>query len=500
MAARRRRKTITESAAPTEDFELSGKPLRLVSLEVQNILGVKAAYVDASGKHVVIIGGRNGQGKSSLLKALEMAIAGKTSFPIDPIHHGARAGSVQVDLGEIKVDLVVSNSGNRLTVSDASGGKIRSPQQLLNTLFSELSFDPLRFAYMAPKEQDAELKRIAGLEEPWAKLDAEKERLFAERTEINRDVKRYTAQLEGMPWHEDAPAEERSAKDVLAELNALLEQERESERARRAEQLRIEDELRAQEREAERIREQAERAAEAVKTSVDAITEKELVIENLERKLAEAKAELARARTEHKALLATERAAVEAAEALPDLTGKRAELATLTEQEPEENPAIAAKRAELETLEQDNQKVRENAARARVKKQLDEVEAESKAKTARLKAIEDEKAELLASARFPVDGLGFSDVGPTFNGVPIEQIASSERIRLSCAIGFAQHPRLRLLLVKDGSLLDEQGMALLEELAEREDGLVIVERVGTSDPCAVIIEDGCVVQEATAAE
>lgn len=499
MAARRRRKT-TEAAAPAEDFQLSGKPLRLISWEAQNIMRIKAAYVDVSGKHVVLIAGRNGQGKSSLLKALEMGFAGKRSFPLEPIHKGASAATIRIKLSELSIDLTIDHSGNRLYVSDASGARIKSPQALLNTLFSELSFDPLRFAYMPPKEQDAELKRIGGLEDHWTKLDAEKDRVFAERTEVNRDVARYTAQLEGMPWHDDAPEHERSAKEVLDELNALLEQDRESERARRAEQLRIEDDLRAHEREAERIREQAERAAEAVKTSVDAITEKELVIENLERKLAEAKAELAHARTEHKALLATERAAVEAAEALPDLTGKRAELAALTEQKPEENPAVTAKRTELETLEKDNQKVRENAARARVKKQLDEVEAESKAKTARLKAIEDEKAQLLADASFPIDGLGFGDNGPTFNGVPLEQISRSELIRLSCAIGFAQNPKLKLLIVKDAAFLDEDGMRLMEELAEEHDGLVILERVGTQDPMAIVIEDGCVRDEATAAE
>jgi hypothetical protein len=59
-------------------------------------------------------------------------------------------------------------------------------------------------------------------------------------------------------------------------------------------------------------------------------------------------------------------------------------------------------------------------------------------------------------------------------------------------MGFAQNPGLKVLLVRDGSLLDENSLNLLDQMARDHDGQVWIERVGEGDQCAVIIEDGVV--------
>jgi recombinational DNA repair ATPase RecF len=462
MAARRRRKTT--DALPESDYELSGNPMRLISWQVESVLGIKAAFVDADGKHVLMIGGDNGAGKTSLCKALEMAICGKSSHPVDAIHHGASHGTVEVKLSELTVHLTLTHGGSTLRISDATGRPIRkSPQALLNQLFHELSFDPLHFAYMQPSEQDAELKRLGGIAEQYEALTQEHDRVFAERTEVNRDVKRLTAQVEGAPYHEDAPEKERSSGEVLAEIDALRE-------AAEANQ---------------RLRQAVAAAAESVAQSVEDICQQESTIVDLEMQLKTARLALDRMRKEHEELLAEETRVSEEAEKLAD-------------------PDVAKKRAELDRLEEDNRKVRENAARAKLQKHLDEVAQDSREKTARLEAIEDEQLDLMANASFPVDGLGFSNegsyIGPTLNGVPLPNVNRAALIRLSCAIGFAQNPKLKLLLVKDAAALDRNGLKLMEELAEEHDGLVILERVGDQDEAAIIIEDGAVRDTPQAAE
>jgi len=51
-----------------------------------------------------------------------------------------------------------------------------------------------------------------------------------------------------------------------------------------------------------------------------------------------------------------------------------------------------------------------------------------------------------------------------------------------------------VLLVRDGSLLDEENLKLLAEMAQEADAQVWVERVGKGKECQVIIEDGTVEQ------
>jgi hypothetical protein len=95
------------------------------------------------------------------------------------------------------------------------------------------------------------------------------------------------------------------------------------------------------------------------------------------------------------------------------------------------------------------------------------------------------------SARLPVPGLGFSFDGVTYKGVPFEQCSAAESLRVSAAIGFAMQPKLKLMLIYDGSLLDADSMEILANLAEEFDAQVLIERVEHGDEVGVRIVDGC---------
>jgi hypothetical protein len=62
------------------------------------------------------------------------------------------------------------------------------------------------------------------------------------------------------------------------------------------------------------------------------------------------------------------------------------------------------------------------------------------------------------------------------------------------AVALAMNPKLRIVLVRDASLLDSDNMAIIAEMAEAAGAQVWLERVGTADAGAVIIEDGEVAQ------
>ncbi len=112
------------------------------------------------------------------------------------------------------------------------------------------------------------------------------------------------------------------------------------------------------------------------------------------------------------------------------------------------------------------------------------------AKTAKIADLDKTKTDALAKAEFPVPGLSFDEDGVTFNSIPLAQASSAEQIRVSLAIAMALNPKLRVLRIADGSLLDQESLALISETVTANDFQLWIERVGNADEGAVIIEDG----------
>lgn len=115
---------------------------------------------------------------------------------------------------------------------------------------------------------------------------------------------------------------------------------------------------------------------------------------------------------------------------------------------------------------------------------------QSEAMTAELGRIDAEKKHLMEAAELPIGGLSLDADGVSMNGVPLDQCSSAERLRVSVAMGIALNPKLRVMLIRDGSLLDESGMAAIAEMADTNDMQVWIERVASDKAVGWIIEDG----------
>ena len=70
--------------------------MKLLTYEAHNVLGVKDIKFDLAGRHLFLVGGANGQGKSSALTGLLCALAGKSGmedYPEIVLRKGQKNGS-----------------------------------------------------------------------------------------------------------------------------------------------------------------------------------------------------------------------------------------------------------------------------------------------------------------------------------------------------------------------------------------------------------------------
>ncbi len=403
--------------------------MKIVQLTAENIKRLKAVQITPDG-NTVVIAGRNAQGKSSVLDAIWMALAGgaATKETTRPIRDGETKASVVLDLGDLVVTRRWTSAGTSLEVAAQDGARYSSPQTILDGLIGRLSFDPLAFAEQDAKHQLQMLLDIVDLPFDPVELDAKRRGVFERRTDVNREVKRLEAQLAGLPRvPDDTPDVEVSAAALAIELREAEDEER-----RR-----------------ETLKQDGERVADE--------------IERLKLELAAAEASLAAAR--------------EAFAALPDPVD------------------LAPIRARLEVADATNAAVRVKHDRARLDAELADQRAAADAGTAELAEIDRSKAAAIADAKMPLEGLSFDEEGVLYQGVPFSQASSAERLRVGIAMAMALNPKIRVIRITDGSLLDSENLALIEEMAGEHDFQIWIERVDESGTVGVTIEDGQVVEQ-----
>ena len=191
---------------------------KIVQLTSENVKRINVVSIKPDG-NLVVIGGNNGEGKTSLLDSIWYALGGNRPIPDDPVRHGESEATITLDLGEIVVKKVIkANRSTNLTVTTAKGQIVKSPQSLLDGLCGKLTFDPLAFTRMAPREQADMLMRLVGLD--LSELNIKRVEAFDNRTAANREVKRLKAEIESRPQQPDAPDHVVSVAEMMTELEA----------------------------------------------------------------------------------------------------------------------------------------------------------------------------------------------------------------------------------------------------------------------------------------
>lgn len=406
---------------------------KIIKLEASNFKRLRAVEISPDG-NLVVIAGRNGQGKTSVLDAITAALGGNNTKTLPrPIRDGEDKASIVLETEDLIVTRTFSGTTSKLTVKGKDGATFSKGQAKLDDLLGRLSLDPLAFTQLSDKEQLATLLDLVELPFEPAKLEAERAKVFAERTDVNRRVKDLQAQAAQYSIPADVPVEEVS-------VSALLSQYRE-EQGRQQE---------------------AADAKDNVSWWDDRISGVEERILNLQ-------------------------------EELRDYKGRRSVAAArVTEYEARPTVDLEMIQSQIDNAEQVNSKVRMAQGHRQIVERLTTLQGDAEFLTAQLAAIDKRKAEGLAAATFPVDGLGFDTDGVTYQSVPFKQASGAEQLRVSLAMAIALNPGLRVIRIADGSLLDSTNLQLIEEMAVANDYQVWIEMVDETGDFGITIEDGSV--------
>lgn len=432
----------------TEDKEKA--PLKIVGLYAENFKRLVAVEIKPTGNVIEIVG-PNEAGKSSLLDAIWAALGGEKILPDMPIRKGETEAKIRLDLGEYVVirTFKMREDGKRwttrLTVQNADGFRAQNPQETMNGIVGRIAFDPFEFDRQKMADKFETMKGfVPGVDfVAIAKADDDDRKA---RTDVNRNAKALQAQIDAIVIPEDAPTEKVDEAALVDEVASVAQHNAdiETRKERRLNARKEADGHLTNARDAKARADELRRQADEL--------------------------ELAAKKGEAEAMAIDKR--LDEAPPLPD---------------PKD---VAEVRARLDKAKADNALVDLRASHATLKAKHAELTAKSDALTASIEQREADKRAAIAAAKLPVDGLEFGDGVILLNGIPLNQCSAAQRLRTSIAIAMAVNPRLRVLRISEGSLLDKKGMQILAEMCEGGGYQAWVEKVADDAKAGYVIEEG----------
>lgn len=457
--------------------------MKIIQLTAENIKKLKIVDITPKG-HVVEITGKNGNGKSSVLDSIWWALGGDKNVQDVPIRTGAKNARIRLDLGDMIVErkfgkfergegtegLVIRNkTGAAPGTRDKDLPKHDSPQDLLDALIGRLAFDPLAFTKKKPRDQYDELRTIAKIDLDIDSMEMANAADFKRRTDINRDAKAAWAKVDAaIPAEPTIPIDENALLDKIqeaAEHNSAIERAKaQTERFKR---------------DAAEKRSEAGRVRQRVR---DFTEDREAKMEDLKSQIAGIALEI---KTKSEEWTALER----------KLETEAVDLDSSVENDPVQPIDLSGLRSELTNAKSVNAVIARRSSNETQRKAAEELESQAERLTASMTEREQHIKDAIENAEMPVDGLSIGSGTVFFKGLPLDQSSDSEQLRISCAIAMAGNPKLRVIRVRNGSLLDEDGLAMLKALAKDRDYQVWCERVDSSGMVGVVLEDGEVVAD-----
>lgn len=436
-------------------MNLEKQGLRIISAEIKNFKKIAYKQIDFNGRSV-IIAGKNKAGKSSLIQALQSPMDSKY-IPLEPIKTGEDRAEIEIEIGgtidgevvryKIATYFSPEDKKGRVVLFDQDGSKIEGGKKIIESIVGNIGFDIFDFiekgrtstgrvSEAGVREQIEILSSLMPMEgrEKLHKLDREKDTVYKERTAVNNEITN------------------------LKEVTKLtLSPDEVDKYSKPIEEKVIEEKL-------SKISENVEKWNERKKKHNEFLTSKAEIpgeIESLEIKIKEIQEQIQFKKDQ-----------------LEYINSELPKYESFFTKHPEK-PSVESIAQELKDAREHN-KIYESIEDIKKKKEvLKSKEIDSESKTQRLKDIQEEKKNVFTEYPLPVEGLEFDETNITFGGLPLnsEQISTSELITIGAKIGMAMNPTLRLMIIRDGSLLDEDSLKYCLKICEEKDYQLFIEVV-----------------------
>ena len=405
--------------------------VKIIGLELENVKRVSVLKMEPSENGLTIIGGDNGQGKTSILDAICFALGGEKYRPSNlKKEDGIADPYIKLTLSN---GLIVERKGKNaaLKVTDPEGKK--TGQTILDSFIEELALDLPKFMQAKGKAKAETLLAILGLGETLGKLDLEEQKLFTERTATGQFADRKQKYAAELAWFDGVPDVPVSPSELLEAHKLLTYQNAENQRCRQ---------------------------------NLDALQSKK---ENQEDRIRE----LQRLLTESELEIAKIDADI--------LAGESTKLTDTPTDELEK---------QLDVIEETNAKVRANLDKTRAMSEAKAAKEEYDALTVKIEDVRSQRMSLLEGAKMPLPGLSVQDGELVLNGKKWDCMSGSEQLRASTAIVRMLTPKCGFVLLDRLEAMDLKTVAEFGSWLEAEDLQAIATRVSRGDECSIVIEDG----------
>lgn len=409
--------------------------IKINSLELDDVKRIRAVKLEPSESGLTIIGGKNNQGKTSVLDSIAWALGGDKFRPSG----AAREGSAVPPHLKVKLSngIIVERCGKNsdLKVTDESGK--RGGQQLLNAFISTFALDLPKFMESSSKDKAAVLLQIIGVGDKLAEYDTQENKLYNRRLEIGRIAEQKAKYAAELPEYDGVPKEPVSASEIIHQQQEILARNGENQRKRdRAEQL---------------------KAAHA----------------NITSRIEILRSQLSELETQQNSISEDLKIAEQSAAFLYD-------------------ESTAELENNIRDIESINIKIRSNLDKEKAEMEAKQYKDEYDSLTGMIETVRADRRKLLDDAALPLPGLSVDNGELTYNGAKWDCMSGSEQLRVAAAIVRKLNPECGFVLMDKLEQMDIETLNEFGTWLEAEGLQAIATRVSTGDECSIIIEDGYV--------
>lgn len=402
--------------------------IKINRLEIENVKRIKAVRIEPTQNGLTVIGGKNNQGKTSVIDSIAWALGGEKYRP----SHAKREGSVIPPNLHIVLSngLIVERKGKNsdLKVTDPNGEK--GGQQLLNEFVEQLALDLPKFMQSTAKEKANILLQTIGIGDKLLELELEETELYNQRRTIGQIADQKLKFAKEMPCFPDAQKDLVSASELIKQQQEILAKNGENQRKR-----------------------------ENLKLYLNKVDSLNNQIKEMQNQL-----EIA----------------------LNDLELAQKSATDLNDESTDELEK------NIYNIEEINRQVRANLDKDKAREDADNYYNQYNKLSEKIEKVRKLKTDLLDNADLPLKGLSVAEGELTYKGFKWDNLSGSDQLKVSTAIVRKLNPNCGFILLDKLEQMDVDTLQEFGQWLEQENLQAIATRVSTGDECSVIISDGYV--------